>query len=775
MDNKLSLSVHQLVDFLLRKGNIDNRIYNRSSMLEGTRMHSFYQSNQSKGYISEYPLQVYQMVDGIEFHIHGRADGIINKNGKYTIDEIKTTVTDLMEYRDSQIDWHLGQAKCYAYMFAKEQNLDYIGVKLTYLRQGKTKDKLVDEYYFNYNELEMFFIQLLEEYLSFYNLILEHISNRTKSIQNLEFPFKKYRAGQKELAKYVYSNSLKGGSLFVEAPTGIGKTMSTLFPNIKILEKNEKSKIFYLTAKSSGKESAMNAVATLKEKGLILNNILITAKEKICFCKGKSCNPDECPYAKGYYDKISRALRMALLSNTTFDYETIIDIAYNHDICPFEFELDLSLFCDVIICDYNYLYDPISYMKRYFDEDASEYIALVDEAHNLLSRSRDMYSASISYKDAIKAKKELKGTHNAKARRALLKVIDMMEPFMELEKGEYEYSNFDDETYKTLEKFILKIQELTKDDFKLKGIFKDFYLDVNEFLKISDFVNEKYLIYVEKNEDDCIMHLFCMDPSSFLRMDNEKLKSSVFFSATLSPINYYIDTLGGEKNSPSLLLSSPFPKENLLLLVAPKVSIKYKNRNESYSTVKEYIENFIQGKIGNYFIYCPSYEYMDKIVSLIDIPNVDIFVQSKDMDEVQKGQFLDNFKSNPEKTTLGFLVIGGAFSEGIDLVNDRLIGAVIIGVGLSKINYQSDKISEYYKNLDLNGYEYSYLNPGMNKVMQAVGRVIRGEKERGAVLLIDERYTYKNYQSLYRREWNHYQLVFSPEDIKKKVSNFFIK
>ena len=777
MNKSLSLSVHQLVDFLLRTGDIDTRVFNRSSMTEGTRIHSTYQSSQGSDYLSEYPLSHLFSVEGVEIELHGRADGIIKrKNGEFILDEIKSTVEDLLTFRNDNFEWHIGQAKCYAYLFALEQKLDSITIRLTYIKQGKEREKRLEEYFFLQSELKQFVYSLMEDYLNFYNIIFRHIENKNKTIQGLSFPFSKYRSGQRELAKYCYAIAKNGGRLFVEAPTGIGKTMSTLFPYIKASREDDETKIFYLTAKTSGKEAAYNAINILKENGLEINDIVITAKDRICFCKGQACNPEECPYAKGYYNKIQAVLKLCLANYSTFDLETITSIARDNEICPFEFELDMSLFCDVIICDYNYMFDPISYMKRYFDEDASHHLALVDEAHNLIDRSRDMYSSTISYKKYKEAKASVRHSKLAKLKRAFAKVNKLFKEIVEdREDGILVLDSFPNEEYNVFSSFVNTCQDINKNEHKeMTKELLDFYLDLNEFIKLSEYYSEKYVIYLDIKKPAVDLHLFCLDASGFLSRTMSKVRGTVLFSATLQPIQYYIDTLGGNKaDDPYLVLPSPFPRDNLKVLVAPKVSVKYKNRDKSYQEVADFISAFIRNKVGNYFIYSPSYEYMEKLLTYIDLEDVDIHAQDKDMTEEEKRDFLLYFQPNPDKTHIGFLVIGGAFSEGIDLVNDRLIGAVIIGIGMPKINFESDKIAEYFKERDLPGHDYAYLNPGMNKVMQAVGRVIRSEKDRGAVLLIDERYLYHQYRELYKEEWNDYEVVYSPEEVSKKLLKFF--
>ena len=777
MEKSLTLSVHQLVDFLLRTGDIDNRVFNRSSMSEGTKVHANYQAKQGSDYISEYPLLHRFVVEGVDITLQGRADGIIKrKNGEYIIDEIKSTVEDLKIFRDDNFDWHIGQAKCYALLFALEQSLDSISVRLTYIKQGKEKEKRIEEYFFLTVELEQFVHSLMEDYLDFYNIVFRHIEAKNKSIEGLSFPFKEYRAGQRELAKYCYAVAKNGGRFYSEAPTGIGKTMSTLYPFIKASTLDEETKIFYLTAKTPGKESAYNAINILKDNGLICNDIVITAKDKICFCKGKACNPDECPFAKGYYNKIQAVLKYTLANYSTFDAETIIRIARENEICPFEYELDLSLFSDIIICDYNYMFDPISYMKRYFDEDASHHLALVDEAHNLIDRSRDMYSATISHKKYLEAKKSVRHSKHVKLKRALSKVTKLLKDGLEgREEGEHILDHFPEEVYNVFNYFLETCQDINKNEHKeMTKELLDFYLDVNEFIRLSDYYCDKYILYLKVHEGLLDIHLFCLDASSFIAKTMKKVKGTVLFSATLQPIEYYIDTLGGDKKEdPRLILPSPFPIDNLKILVAPKVSVKYKNREKSYEEVGEYINSFIKNKVGNYFIYSPSYEYMERLLSFVDLKDTEYYVQNKDMSEEEREAFLLNFKPSPEKTTLGFLVIGGAFSEGIDLVSDRLIGAVIIGIGMPRINFESDQIAQYYKNQDLPGHDYAYLNPGMNKIMQAVGRVIRSEEDRGAVLLVDERYMNRQYRDLYREEWKNYEVVLSPQEVEDTLKEFY--
>ena len=776
MQKVLKLSVHQLVDFLLREGDIDNRVFNRSTMQEGSRIHQSFQSSQASNYAAEYYLKQTFVVEDIVIELEGRADGVIKKkNGDYVIDEIKTTVADLNEFRIQNYQWHLGQAKCYALMFLMENDLESIEVRLTYIRQGKEKDRLIDKTKYNKSELEQYVYDLLEEYLSFYRLIEKHIDERNASIKNLRFPFPNYRQGQKELAKYCFGVAKNGGKFYCEAPTGIGKTVSVLYPYITSLSDNQNGKIFYLTAKNTGKETAYNTIEILKDKGLDLKNIIITAKEKICPFKDRNCNPDECPLAKGYYSKINNVIKYCLTNYSTYDLNFINTISQDNQICPFEFELDLSLYCDAIICDYNYLFDPISYLKRYFDEDSSNTLVLVDEAHNLVERSKAMYSASLSLKTLNEARKSVRHIKHLRLKRAL----SLLKKIFEIEKGESGSNvileKISDEALGNLIHFTDIYQETSKEenDIITKEL-TNLNIEIHRFIRIQEFYNENYILYAYFFSDNVEIRLVCLDASKYIKEISSTVKATTFFSGTLSPMSYYISMLGGDIDKDARLkLPSPFPLRNLKIIIAPKVSIKYKNRSSSYYEVYRYINSFVGAKKGNYFIYCPSYEYLETIAQLFSNSPYRIYTQTKEMLDSDKTAFLNNFQLEPKETTIGFVVIGGAFGEGVDLVSDRLIGAVIIGVGLPRINFESDCGAEYFAKLGYDGYSFAYTNPGLNKVFQAVGRVIRSEEDRGAVLLIDERYLYKNYREMFKEEWKYYDVATTSQDVSEILNKFY--
>lgn len=775
MEKVLSLSVHQLVDFLLRTGDIDNRVYNKTTMSEGTKIHSFHQARQNSNYISEFYLKETFYVEDFMVTLDGRADGVI-LGDVVTIDEIKSTISPLEEYFESQKEWHLGQAKCYALMYAHLYHLDVIDIQLTYIHQIDNT-KMKKRFSYKTSALEEDIKNLIKDYIGFYRYIFERTEKRNLSAQTLKFPFPKFRAGQKELSKYAYGIAKNGGILFAEAPTGIGKTMSTLYPFTKSFADEENEKIFYLTAKNSGRVTAYEATKLLLENGLFASAIMITAKDKTCLCPGKGCNPDECPFAKDYYTKIRNVIAESIKEHQLFSPEVITDIAKHYAICPFELSLDLSLYVDIIICDYNYLFDPMVYLKRYFDEDASNMIALIDESHNLVDRGREMYSASIDTYSFKQAKKAVRYLDHKKIKNAIKRISKMFNRYSWMEEGEHIIDYLEDADIRGMNAYLLASSDVNKHHHAaVNEQFTDFFFELNKFSKLYERFDDSFRLFITKTASgETKITLYCLDPRGQIKSSLNKVKSKIIFSATLSPSEYYIDLLGGTKNDPLLRLPSPFPKENLDVLVAPTVSIKYKNRNQTFEEVSNYIKALYRGRVGNYFVYVPSYEYLENLLPYLKDKDINLIVQERDMSELDKTQFLSCFVDKPTKTTLGVAVVGGAFGEGIDLVAERLIGVVVVGVGLPQICFERNMIKAYFDKTLGKGYLYSYVNPGINKVMQAVGRVIRSEKDRGIALLIDDRYLSNVYQSLFEDEWSHYKVVTSTKDVEVEVENFWNK
>lgn len=778
METKVtSISVHELVDYLLRSGDIDNRVFNTETMLLGSKLHSSYQSKQGNQYLSEYALSSVIETNYGNYLLHGRADGIIIGEEYPIIDEIKTTVDELNHFYETQINWHLGQAICYAYLYLLESKQKKARITLTYISQIDVENKMTKSFIFDFVYLENEVKKYLEQYyLDHEVLIYSHLKERDASIKNLLFPYGEFRRGQRELSKYCFGAIKNKEILFAEAPTGIGKTMSTLFSFCKSFNENKVNKIFYLTAKGSGKIAAENACKRLIENGLHARVITITAKEKVCFCSDKECNPDACPFARGYYSKLRTAIIEAIKLDCVFSATFIKEYCYELGLCPFEFQLDLSLACDIIIADYNYFLDPITYLERYFSDevDSSKHAVLIDEAHNLVDRVKSMYSVSFDLEQIKEAKEDIKGSKSLKL--AVGKLIKLLES-MNIEEEFKVFPNIDQRIIEQISKIKKASQKENKDQKIVTGEkFKSLSRDLNKFSVLyNEYFCDAYTFFCKKEKGNLKFNLFCLDPSEFAKQRFNKVRSVVLFSATMSPSEYYLEAIIGDKQRPFVSLSSPFPKSNFKLLIAPEISIKYKDRENTISLVVEYLKTFTSKKIGNYFIFLPSYEYLNKIRDKLEFEGANVYFQEKEMSYEDQQIFLENFEENPSETNIGVLILGGIFSEGIDLVNDRLIGVAVVGVGLPNISDETELIKKYYDEKDLVGFNYAYRDPGMNKVMQAVGRLIRTPTDRGVALLIDSRYSQYSYKNICRNIWKDFEFVYSKDELNEEIEQFYSK
>ncbi len=787
----IRISIRNLVEFVLKSGDLDSKFTGSSRALEGTRAHQKIQKQCkerfskevkiSKEYKAEVSLKHNLEYRGFNFILEGRADGIIIEDQKVTIDEIKT-VNKPLEFVDENYNFiHWAQAKCYGYIYAIENNLESIDIQLTYYNINADEIKYFINT-FNIEELKMFFFDLLNKYFWWADFIEKWNINRNISIKNMNFPFENYRKGQREVAVAVYSTIKEGSKIFVQAPTGIGKTISTLFPAVKAIGQGLVSKIFYLTAKTITSSVAEEAIRKMINKGLQIKTIVITAKEKICFKDKPTCNPEECEFAKGHYDRVNDALSEILNKETMINREVIIKYAMENKLCPFEFSLEIALWVDCIICDYNYVFDPRAYLKRFFESEKEDYVFLIDEAHNLMDRGREMFSAELYKKPFLRLKKIMvnKDPKIAKALNNInLYMVKLRKLCEEKENDTYIQKEEIKELYPLLKKFIKESEEWLTKNNKVEGHEQllELYFNVLSYTRICDLYDNKFVTYMEKQEDDVKIKIFCLDPSFLLGEGVKRGKASVFFSATLSPINYFKETLGGNEEDYTMRLPSPFPPENKKILIANRVSTKYRNRENTYVLLMEYIYALINGKEGNYIIFFPSYVYMNNVYKMFfnKYPNINIIIQENSMSEEDKKIFLNKFEAYSEKTMVAFAVLGGIFSEGIDLKGDRLIGVAIVGVGLPQLCLERDIIMNYFNEKNNRGYEYSYMYPGMNKVLQAVGRVIRTEEDKGVIMLIDERFSNTAYRSLFPREWNQNINIRNINDIENTINDFWRK
>lgn len=776
-DELIKISIRNLVEFVLRRGSIDSRIKASVRALEGIKGHKKIQSSYSEKDRAEVTLKEDIDFEDFTLRVEGRADGILEENEKIIIDEIKTTTKNVMDIDYDFNELHWAQAKVYAYIYSKEKDLDSIIVQLTYYNVEDFGTKFLRQEY-SFNELKEFFYDLIEKYKEWILLEKKWIDFRNDSIENFNFPFEVYRKGQRELAIRVYKAIAEGKKCFAEAPTGTGKTMSTLFPAVKALGAKETNKIFYITAKTTTREIANNTLRIMREKGLNIRSVNITAKEKCCKMEEKKCIPEYCPYANGYFDRVNMALKEALKHKEEYDLEYINKLSDEYNICPFEFSLELSNFCDVVICDYNYIFDPQASLKGILEGKAKGYTILIDEAHNLLDRGRSMYSSKIFKDDFLKLKREFKskdkGIYNSldRANKYLIekrKVLENLETKSLVEKEE------PSDLYGILRSFLEKVDIYEGKSSEENSSLLELYFNVYEFLNICGYYGEDFTTLYKLDGNNLELSLNCLDPSSILKSIMNSFKSVIIFSATLLPMEYFKELYGAQEGDYSVNLTSPFDYKNKLTIVGKDVSTTYSNRKRTLPKIVNYIIECAKSKIGNYLVFFPSYEYMWMVHEEIKKREVDfsLVAQGDHMNEEEKEEFLALFKEGGEKTHLGLAVLGGHFSEGIDLTLDKLIGVIIIGVGMPKICLERESIKEYYNSTGKNGFDYAYVYPGIIKVLQAAGRCIRTERDKGVVLLLDDRYFTNKYKSLLPREWFLNILAESEEGIKKTCEHFW--
>lgn len=867
---EVRISVRGLVEFVLRHGDIDNRHHGspENAMQEGSRIHRMIQRRMGADYQAEVSLRYTFPTEQYTLTVEGRADGIIENAEGVTVDEIKGTYRDLSRMREPEM-LHVAQAKCYAYFYCLQKELKEIRIRMTYCNLESEDIRYFFEDY-TFVQLERWFEGLIKEYRKWADYTWQWKQIRRQSIERLEFPFP-YREGQRDLVANVYRTIYHGRKLFLEAPTGVGKTISALFPAVKAMGQGMGDRIFYLTAKTITRTVADDTVELLRERGLRFKSVTLTAKEKICFLERPECNPQSCPYAKGHYDRINEAVYALLVSKDRFSREVIEEYAVKHQVCPFEFCLDMSLFADAIIGDYNYLFDPHVYLKRFFAEaSGGDYLFLIDEAHNLVERGREMYSASLVKEDFLSLKREIqqtimsemeeknrrnqvsgqmtmnmtgmsnsmnvsemtfmtemlpasgtsdsmstgmsagKGRGRRQAGRSILlrqgygeKLQQRLERCnKELLKLKRECENYrlvesiDDfvnalmRLYSTMSDYL---EEQEESELPVRERILEFYFEVSHFLMIYERVDEHYVKYTQMQEDgEFLIKLFCVNPSENLKECMGRGRSSILFSATFLPIQYYKELLGGEAEDYEVYAKSVFDQEKRALLIADDVTSKYSRRSdEEYERIVRYIDEIVRNRHGNYMVFCPSYSFMQRLYDLYEERFADeekeCILQQEFMSEEDREAFLGRFRGEDgpdlqrmiqmeieelDHTLIAFCVLGGIFGEGIDLKKDSLIGVIIVGTGIPQVCNEREILKNYFDERNENGFDYAYRYPGMNKVLQAAGRVIRTEEDVGIIALLDERFLQMSNRRLFPREWEYFEKV-NVDSIAKRVERFW--
>lgn len=756
---QVRISVRNLVEFLLRSGDIDNRMsrgLQLNAMQEGTRIHKKLQRAMGSSYSAEVPLRLDVPTDRYVLTIEGRADGIFTREDMPCIDEIKGIYQDVTKMEEP-IPVHLAQAKCYAYIYALQQGLSEIGIQMTYCDLDTEEvNRFYEQYAFA--EIEEWFDALMKEYHKWADFQYEWHQTSIASIKNMEFPFD-YRPGQKQLVSDVYRTILRRKNLFIQAPTGTGKTVSVLFPAVRAVGEEQGEKIFYLTAKTVTATVAMETFAVFRAHGYRGKVVQITAKEKLCKCEKPECNPDACPYAKGHFDRVNDAVFDLLQQEDCFSREVLLEHADKHMVCPFELCLDVSSWSDVIVGDYNYVFDPTVYLKRFFAEgNKGDYLFLVDEAHNLVERGRQMYSERIVKEEVLAVKRLLK-PWSKKVERELERVNKILLTYKRECEDYMLHESINDLVFalmrlaSEMERFLQKPLTIPERDEVM-----EFYFGLRNFLNIYELVDENYVIYSSMEEDGSFaLKLYCADPSRNLQVCLDKAHSTVFFSGTLLPIQYYKSLLSTKDDNYAVYAHSVFTPDQRLLFVGRDVSSKYTRRTtEEFVRIASYIEKIAQAKKGNYIAFFPSYKMMLDVEAQFEYlagEQIDVIMQMQNMREQQREEFLQEFSRPREQSMVAFCVMGGIFGEGVDLRENQLIGAIIVGTGIPQIGGESEILKNFFDARGGDGFDYVYRFPGMNKVQQAAGRVIRTLSDVGVIALLDERFLQRDNRRLFPREW----------------------
>jgi DNA excision repair protein ERCC-2 len=840
--NHFKLAVRELVEKTERSGDINFRFSSRSSAQEGIKGHQKVQKSRGEGYIAEKKVIGVFDIEGLKIEVGGRVDGyFIEPTGgsseealalqdieqpslsssavKLWVEEIKTTRMDVSQIPANieRLNW--GQARVYAHLLALEYKLpaqQNVLLKLCYYHLDDEVEYLFEENW-SCEELATYFDDLLGRYARWQKKRQAWQARRNSTIADVVFPFSGYRKGQREMAVSVYQTMRHQQQLVIQAPTGIGKTMASIFPSLKAMGEFAYDKLFYLSAKTSGQSMAAAAVNDLREGGLIFRDITLTAKDKICFTPGAPCDSEHCPYAEGYYDKLPLALEETIATDVSLSKSTIEKIARKFSMCPFELSLDLSEISDMVICDYNYVFDPAVYLRRYFidskaDEVHGKYGFLIDEAHNLVDRGRDMFSAELTKETLMVHKREQKDALPLVSKRLnsinseILKLIRPHKQMLET-AGYLILEAYPEKLAKSLRLFCDAAEEWLHEPrgSDQQAELLRVYFDCLRFLRLGELFDGNYCCLILRRSGNTIIKLYNINPSPGLAEGLKRSFASVCFSATMGPQPYFESLMGVSGEANWYKIPAPFDPLHLGVFVPRYISTIYRDRDNSLNELVMLIADIVSHRTGNYLVFFPSYAYLNEVYENFRdrFPQFNTINQKSSMDDDARQAFLEKFEPSPEEETeeepdeesaersrkntlVGFAIMGGVFGEGIDLKGNKLIGVVVVGVGLPQLGIERDLIKHYF-NGELasasmpenyrehargNGFEFAYQYPGINRVLQTAGRLIRSDTDRGILCLVDNRFNEHRYQRLLPEHWN-VEGVKSPAHLNRAVRDFW--
>jgi len=775
----IRLPVRALVEAFFRSG--DLVLTAAGSPARAIRAHRLYQAGRPEGYRAEVPVGSTVTVKGFCLEVSGRIDGVTETPEGPVVEEIKTWVRPPAAGEAERRPAHWAQAKVYAHLLLSQGDQDRALLRLVYLSLSGGQP-LVLEQSCSKAELDGFFDLLTAGFVDRLLLKKARLEARDRSIAELKFPFPSFRAGQRAMAVAVYRAVQDGRRLLIQAPTGVGKTAAVLFPAVKALAQGEATRLFYLTARTTGRLAAEQALDRMRAAGLTLTSVTLTAREKICPQDRPACDPELCPRARGHFDRLGAALEEAA-SRTAWTRERIEALALDHRVCPFELSLDLACEADCVIGDYNYAFDPRAFLRRFFDPDLfrpgeERYVFLVDEAHQLIDRAREMFSAGLSKQSFLDLRRAVK-TDLPRLFKAAGRInsffLDLRRRCQERD-GAIQEKEDPKPLYPLLEEFCRLAEEWLAggEPAPFREELQELFFSVSGFLKVAEEYGPGYATLMEAKGREVDLRLFCLDPSARLGKALDRAAAAVFFSATLAPLDYHARLLGCPEGAPSLTLGSPFPRRNLKLLLAENVSTLFGQRERTKTSLARTLAGLVRARPGNYLLYFPSYQYLELIRPELaqDLEGAEIISQSPGMGEPEREDFLARFGTGNQGTLVGLAVMGGIFGEGIDLRGDRLTGVAVVGVGLPPPSPERELIRSHFDGLVGAGFEYAYLFPGFNRVLQAAGRVIRSETDRGVVLLVDQRLGRPAYRRLFPGHWRPVR-VPGPAGLEAALARFW--
>jgi len=777
-EKPVKLSVTRLANFACRSGDLGGVGVAGPSAKEGMRAHQRIQKEVTAdpNIESEVRLSSTFVIDGRELILSGRLD-LLNAT-ESVISEIKSTLVPVIQLDPANIEQDWSQLTLYGAMFCRENARDEsesICLELIYINLREEKQEKITRS-LTVSELIRFAESALGKYLRWIRLIESRDEKLQLSAKSLNFPYDEFRDGQRDMSAAIYRAVRDKYPLLCEAPTGIGKTVSALFPVIKLLGEGQVSQAVYLTAKVSGRQTAFDTIRVLENHGLDVSAIGIRSKQPTCFCSNGRCERDDsgiCPMTIGFFDRLPDA-REELLKVGVISAESLDDVAWHHQLCPFELALQMLPWTQVVIADYNYVFDPLVCLPH-FSESRKDTVLLIDEAHNLLDRSRSMFSATL---DRATCKDEIK--------KSTLSHADIARQLERLEKSLVRLSPSDStiNVSESLPSGVVRsaataVEAIVNAFGKAPATTESqstLFRTLCRVVAIGELFGDEHRTVVRKVSQGRLnqvqLTFKCLDASTSLSRQYKKFRSVVMFSATLNPGWFYRDVLGLPEETMEMKLDSPYKPENAFHSVVPWINTRYRQREASANDLVELIHQVIKSKKGNYVVFFPSFTYLKQIHELYcsRYPETETWVQTSDTDpESLSSQLRELDKSG---LRLGFAILGGKFGEGVDYPGDMLIGVIVVGVGLPGFDEEQALIQTHFEKLGFDGYDFTYRYPGMTRVLQTAGRVIRGESDKGVVILVDDRFREGFYQSLFPSHWKA-EIPRNSKDLKAHLEKFW--